>query len=134
MERDTCLMKNCLQKSVSDFFKSYLIVSDPIDFSTPAPLSFTISQSLLKFMSIESVALFKHPVLCRPLLLLPSIFPSIRSFLMYWLFALGGQSIRASALASVLPMNVQGLFPFRLIGLISLQSRGLSRVFSSTTI
>ena len=130
MERDTCLIKNCLQKSVSDFFKSYLILSDPIDFSTPGS---SVLHYLPEFVQIH-VVLFKHPVLCRPLLLLPSIFPSIRSFLMYWLFASGGQSIRSSALASVLPMNIQGLFPFRLIGLISLQSRGLSRVFSSTTI
>ena len=45
-----------------------------------ASLSFTVSQSLLKFMSIESVMLFNHPILCHPLLLLPSIFPSIRVF------------------------------------------------------
>ena len=51
-----------------------------------------------------------------------------------WLFALGGQSIRASASASVLPMNTQGWFPLGLTGLISLLSKGLSRVFSNTTV
>ena len=55
-------------------------------------------------------------------------------FLMRWLFALGGQSIGVSASASVFPMNIQGWFPSRLTHLISLQSMGLSRVFSNTTI
>ena len=49
------------------------------------------------------------------------------------LFALGGPCIRASALASVLPMNIQDWFPWGLTGLISLQSKGLSRLFSNTT-
>ena len=61
-------------------------------------------------------------------------FPASGSFPMSQLFASGGQSIRASASALVLPMNIQGWFPLGLTGLISLQSKGLSRVFSSTTI
>ena len=61
-------------------------------------------------------------------------FPALGSFPMNWLFALGGQSIEASASASVLPMNIQGWFPLELTGLIFLQSKGLSGVFSSTTI
>ena len=61
-------------------------------------------------------------------------FPASGSFLMSWLFASGGQSIGASASASVLPMNIQGLFHLGLTVLIFLQSKGLSRVFSSTTI
>ena len=60
-----------------------------------ASLSFTVSQSLLRFMSIESVIPSNHLILCYPLLLLLSIFPSIRSFPMTVLFALGGQSIGA---------------------------------------
>ena len=52
----------------------------PLDCSTQAPLSFTVSQSLLKCMSIESLMLSKHFILCQPLLLLPSLFPSIRVF------------------------------------------------------
>ena len=75
-----------------------------------ASLSFTISQSLLKLMSIESVMPSNHLILCHPLLL-HSIFPSIRVFFNRQLFASGGQSIRASASASVLPMNIQGWFP-----------------------
>ena len=72
-------------------------------------------------------------ILCCPLFLLPSIFPSIRVFSSDSALQSGGQSIGASASASVLPMNIQGLFPLELTGLISLLSRGLSRVFSSTT-
>ena len=75
-----------------------------------------------------------HLVLCCPLLLLPSIFLSIRIFSNESAFTLCGQSIGASALASVLPMNMHGWFPFRLTGLISLQSKGLSRVFSRTIV
>ena len=63
----------------------------------------------------------------------PQSFPASGSFPVSWLFASGGQNIGASASASVLPMNVQGWFPLGLNDLISLQSRGLSTVFSSTT-
>ena len=97
-----------------------------------ASLSFTISWSLLKLISIESVMPSNHLILCRPLLFLPSIFPSIRVFLMSQFFASGGQSIGASA--SVLPMNIQDWFPLELTGWISSQSKGLSRVFSNTTV
>ena len=92
-----------------------------------ASLSFTISQSLLKLMSI-------HLILCHPLLLLPSTFPSIRVFPMSQLFVLGGQRIGTSVSASVHPMNIHSWFPLGLTGFICLQSKGLSRVFSSTTI
>ena len=61
-------------------------------------------------------------------------FPTSGSFLMSWLFTSGGLSIRASASITVLPKNIQGLFPWGLTGLIFLQSKGLSRVFSKTTI
>ena len=61
-------------------------------------------------------------------------FPTSGSFPMSLLFTSSGQSIGVSALASVLPMNIQGLFPLGLTDLISLKSKGLSRVYSSTTI
>ena len=61
-------------------------------------------------------------------------FPVSGSFLMNWLFTSGGWSIGASASASVLPMNIQDWFPLGFTGWISLQSKGLSRVFSNTTI
>ena len=90
-----------------------------------ASLSFTISQSWLKFMSIESVMPSNHLILFH-LLLLPSVLPSLTgSFSISWLFASGGQSIGATASASVLPMNIQGWFPLGLTGLIYLQSKSL---------
>ena len=61
-------------------------------------------------------------------------FPASVSFLMRWLFASHGQSIGVSASTSVLPMNIQDWSPLGLIGWISLQSKGLSRVFSNTTV
>ena len=101
-----------------------------MDCSTPGFSVLTISWSLLRFMSIELVMLSNHLIFCQPLLLLPSIFPSISSFPVSQLFTSGGQSIEASA--SVLPMKIQDWFPLGLNGLISLLSKGLSRVFSST--
>ena len=98
-----------------------------------APLSHTISWSLLKVMSIESVLLSNHLICCHPLLL-PSIFLASGSFPMSQFFSTSGQSIGASTSASVLPMNIQDWLPLRFTGLISLLSKGLSRVFSSTTI
>ena len=95
--------------------------------------SFTNSWSLLKLVSIESMMPSNHLVLFQPLLL-PQSFPAAGSFPMSWLFAFGGQIIGALVSASVLPMTIQGWFPLGLTGLISLQSKGLSRVFSSTTI
>ena len=103
---------------------------DPMD----CRMSITNSQSLLKVMFIESVMPSNHFVLYHPLLLLPSVFPSIRvfsseSFLRsrwpkYWSFRF----------SIMLPMNIQDWFPIGWTGLISLQSKGLSRVFSNTTI
>ena len=64
----------------------------------------------------------------------PQSFPASGSFPMSWLFESGGQSMGASASMTALPMNIQGWVPLGLTGLSSLQSKGLSRVFSSTTI
>ena len=97
-------------------------------------LSFTISQSLLRFMSIESMMLSNHLILCCPLSFCLQSFLVSESFPVSQLFASGGQGIGASASASVLPMNIQGWFPLGLTGLISLRSKGLSTVFSSTTV
>ena len=99
-----------------------------------ASLSFTISWSLLKLMSIESVMPSTHLVLCYPFLLLPSVFLPSGSFLMSQVFASGGQNIGASASASVLPLNIQDWFPLRLPGLIFLLPKGLSRVFFNITV
>ena len=78
-------------------------------------------------MSIESVMLSNHPILCCS-----QYIPASGSFPMSQIFVSEGQIIGASA--SVLPMNIQGWFPLGLSGLMSLQPKGLSRVFSSTTI
>ena len=80
----------------------------------------TISQSLLKLIPIESVISFNHLILCH--LLLPSVFPNIRVFSSESVLSLSGQSIRASASASVLPMNIQDSFPLGLTSLISLHN------------
>ena len=95
------------------------------------PLSSSTSQSLPKFMSTEWVMPSNHLVLCHPLLLCSQSFLASGSFAVSQLFASGGQSIGASV--SVLPMNIQGWFPLGLTGLISMLSKGLSRVFSSTS-
>ena len=71
-----------------------------------APLPFTVSWSLLKFISIESVMLSNHLIFCQPPLFSLQSFPASGSFPMNWLFTSGGQNIGASA--TVLPMNVQG--------------------------
>ena len=97
-------------------------------------LSSTISQSLLYFMSIEMVMLSNHLILCCPLLLLPSIFPSIRVFSNELALHIRWPKYWASASATVLPTNIQGWFPLGLTGLISLQFKGLSRVSSRTKI
>ena len=97
-----------------------------------ASLLFINSRGLLKLMSIESIMPSNYPILSCSLLFLCSIFPSMRVFSMSQLFASGGQSMGVSA--SVLPMNIQDWSPLGWTGCISLQSMGLSRVFSNTTV
>ena len=94
----------------------------------------TISQSLLKLMSIESVIPSSQLILCRPHSSCPQSFPVSWSFPMSRFFTSGCHRIEASASASVLTMNIQDWFPLGLTGVISLLSKGLSRVFSSTTV
>ena len=86
------------------------------------------------FMSIELMMPSNHLALSRPLLILSSIFPSIRVFSNEWALRIRWQSTRVSASASVLPVNIQSWFPLGLTGLISLQFKEVSSVFSSTTI
>ena len=111
--------------------QSCLTPCDPIDCSTPG-FPITNSWSLLKLKSIKSVMPSNHLILCHPLLLLPSILPSIRVFSSesvlcirwpkYWCFTF---SIGPSS-------EYSGLIPLQLTGLISMQYKGLSRVFSNT--
>ena len=108
---------------------------DPMDCSISGS---SVLHYLLEFAQIHVhwISDAVYLILCCPLLLLPSIFPSIRVYFypMHQVFASGGQSIGASVLATILPMNIQSWFPLGLTGLISLQSKELSRVFSSTTV
>ena len=129
--------------SISAQFSSVQSLSHVRLFATPwiaahqAFLSITNSRSPPKPMSIKSVMPSNHLIFCPPLLLLSSIFPSIRVFSNEsalrnrWPKYFGQ---RVSASASILPKNIQGWFPLGLTGLISLLSRGFSRVFSSTTV
>ena len=97
-------------------------------------LSFTISQSLLKLMSLNQ---WCHPAILSsvgPFSSRLQSSPASGSFPMSQLFTSGGQSIVVSASASVLPMNTQDWSPLGWTGWISLQSKGLSRVFSNITV
>ena len=111
------------------------VVSDYL-WTHQASLSFTISHNLLKLMSIESLMPFNHTLLSPSL----SAFNVSQCqvwffFLIDWLFISGTKvSSGASASASVYLMNIQDWFPLGLTGLISLQSKGFSRVFSNTTV
>ena len=126
--------------SLSIQFSSVQLLSCVLLFATPrtaarqASLSITNFWSLPKLMPIELVMPSNHLILCCPLLLLPSIFPSIRVFSnesalcirwpKYWSFSF-----------NISPYNeYQDWFPLGWTGLISLQSKGLSRVFSNTTV
>ena len=87
--------------------------------------------------SVSPLSWWCHPTISSSVVLVsscPQSFPASGSFQMSQFFASGGQSIGASASVLVLPMNIQGWLPLGLTGLISLLSKGLSRVFSSTTI
>ena len=116
------------------------VVQSCPSFATPwiavhqASLSITNSRSLPKLMSIESMMPSSHLTLCRPLLLLPPIRQASGSFPMSQLFTWGGQSIGISASTSVLPVNTQDWSPLGRTGWISLQPKGLSRVFFNNTV
>ena len=113
------------------------VVSDsvtPWTAACQASLLVTNSWSLLKLMFIESVMPSNHLILCRPLLFPPLIFPASGSFQMRQLSASGGQSIGVSASTSVIKMNTQDWSSLGWTGWVSLQSKGLSRVFSNATV
>ena len=126
--------------SFKNFFSSVQLLSRVRLFATPwtaahqASLSITNSQSLPKLMSMSR---WCHPTISSsvvPFSSCPQSFPASGSFPMNQLFASGGQSIEVSASTSVLQVNTQGWSPWGWTGWISLQSKGLSRVFSNTTV
>ena len=119
--------------SVQSFSRVWLFAT-PWTAIHQASLSITNSWSLLKLMSIKSVMRSNHLIFCSSLLLPPSIFSSIRVFSVESVLRIRWPKIGASASVSVLPMNTQGWFPLGLTGLTSLKSKGLSRVFSNTTV
>ena len=110
------------------------LFASPWNAARQASLSITNSRSLFKLMFIESFMISNHLILCRPLLFLPLIFPSIRVFSNEWALCIRWQIFGVSASKSVLPMNIQDCFPLGWTGWIYLQSKGLSRVFSNTTV
>ena len=101
-----------------------------------AHLSSTVFYSLIKLMSIESVMLSNHLLLCCPLLLLPWVFPRIRVFSNELTLHIRWPKYLnfSFSISHDQSMNIQGGFPLGLTGLISLQSKGFLRVFSSTTV
>ena len=107
---------------------------DPMDCSMPGLSVYHSSWGLLKLMSIELVmpSNYSSPVI--PFSSCLQSCPATGSFSMSQFFTSGSQSIGASASASVLPMNIQNWFPLGWTGWISMQSKGLSRVFSNTTV
>ena len=141
ISKSTWYWNNLLTQLPTLQFSSVQLVNCDWLFVTPwtaahqASLSFTSSQSLLKLTSIESngchatnsstVVPFSSCLQC---------FPASRSLPMNQFFASSVQSIGVSASASVLPMNIQDWFPIEWTGWISVQSKGLSRVFSNMTV
>ena len=114
----------------SSVAQSCLILATPWTAAHQASLTITNSRSLPKLMSIESVMPSTISSSVVPFSSCPQSFPASGSFEISRLFASGGQSIGISASVSVLSVNSHGWFPLGMAGLISLQSKGLSRVFS----
>ena len=107
---------------------------NPMDCSMPG---FLIHHQLLEFTQTRPLSRWCHPTISFSVVPFSSrfqSFPASGSFQMSQLFASGSQSIGISASASVLPMNIQDWFPLGLTDWIFLQSKGLSRVFSNTTV
>ena len=121
-----------LHMIVVQSFSRVWLFATPWTTACQASLSFTISQSLIKLMSIESVMTFNHLILCHPLLHLPSIFPSIRVFSIESALCIMWPELQLQHQS--LWWIFQDCFPLGLTCLISLQSKGLSRVLSNDTV
>ena len=119
----------------SSVTQSCLTLCDHMDCSMPV---FPVNHQLPELAQtrvhwVGNAIQLSHPLL-SPSPPSTQSFPASGSFPISQLFASGGQSIAVSASASVLPMNIRDWFPLGLTGWISLQSKGLSRVFSNTTV
>ena len=125
---------NCLLLSSVQSLSCVRLFATPWTAAIQASLSITNSRSPPKPMSIESVMPFNHLILCCPHLLPPSIFPSIRVFSNESVLCISWPKYWSFSVRSVLPMNIQDWFPLGWTGRISLLSKGLSRVFSNTTV
>ena len=127
--------KSVLYKNCCSAAQLRLTLCDPMDCSMPG---FPVLHHFLEACSNSCpLSQWCHPTISSSVIPFSSSlqsFPAPGSFLINQLFISGGQSSEASASASVLPMNIQDWFPLGLIGLISLKSKGLSRVFSNTTV
>ena len=124
-------MQRVVVESLSHVWLCHLM-----DYSKHTRLPY-LSPSPGAYLNSYPLSQWCHPTISSSVLPFTSClqsFPALGSFLMSQFFASGGQSIRASASASVFPMNIQDLFPLGLTSLISLQSKGLSGVFSNTTV
>ena len=122
------------REKVSSVCQLCLVFCDTMNRSTPGlPVHHQLAESTQTHVP-ELVMPSNHLFLCRPLLLLPQYFPASESLPRSPLFASGGQNIGVSVSTSVFPMNTQDWYPLGWTGWISLQSKGLSRVFSNTTV
>ena len=132
-KQPVCQCRRCKFNSVQSLSHVQLFAT-PWTAAHQASLSIANSHSLLKLMSIDLVMLSSHLILCHPFAYCLQSFPASGSFLKSQFFSSGGQSIRVSASASVFPVNIQDSFPLGWTGWIFLQSKGLSKVFSNTTV
>ena len=119
--------------SVQSFIRVQLFVT-PWTTACQTSLFITSSRSLLKLISIKSVMPSNYLALCHPLSSSLQSFPASGSFPVSWPFASGGHSTGVSTSTSVLPVNTKDWSPLGWTGWISLQSKGLSRVLSNTTV
>ena len=134
-KRNTHVERNNIKHVFSSVAQSCLTLCNPMDCSTPG---FPVLHHLPEFAQNSCpLSWCCHPTISSsvaPFSSCTDSFPASGSSPMSWLLKSGGQSIGASASASVLPVNIQGWFPLGLTGLISVLSKGLSRVFSSTRV
>ena len=136
LSEDNNRKKNCMMSLISSVqpFNCVPLVETTWTATRQASLSITNTWNLFKLRSIELVMPSNHLIFCLPFFSRFQSFPVSGSFAMSRFFISGGQRTGVSASASVLPMNIQDRFPLGWTGWISLQSKGLSTVFSNTTV